>query len=108
MSRKQHRAIGVLVKIFLFVIVFAGVFLGIQFFTKTGLFKIPGVVHYDESLTENEVGLLKTILTDETELDKDVIISARNELFKPELHENEFLVAIYVPVTDFYTSHFVL
>lgn len=104
MSRKQHRAIGVLVKIFLFAIVFAGVFLGIQFFTKTGLFKIPGVVYYDESLTEDEVGLLKTILTDETELDKDVIISARNELFKPELHENEFLVAIYVPVTDFYDT----
>ena len=40
-----------------FVIVAVAVFFGVQYFTKTGIFRIPGVVYYDESLTEDEVAL---------------------------------------------------
>ena len=32
------------------IVVGCGVFFGAQYFTKTGLFKIPGVVSYDENL----------------------------------------------------------
>lgn len=85
-----------------FMVVFAGVFFGVQYFTKTGVFRIPGVVYYDESLNDDELAILKGIFTEEVDLDKDVTISARNELIKPELGEGEFLNGIYVAVTDFY------
>lgn len=74
-----------------------------QYFTKTGVFRIPGIVYYDESLTEEEIASLKEIFTEEVDLDKDVTISARNELVKPELGIGEFLTEIYVAVTDFYS-----
>lgn len=91
-----------LLTLFGFIIVGTGVFFGVQYFTKTGIFRIPGVVYYDESLSEGEKELLATIFTDEIDLDKDVTISARNELKLPELSEGEFLYSIRVPVTDFY------
>ncbi|MBQ6461008.1 CapA family protein [Candidatus Saccharibacteria bacterium] len=87
----------------IFVLVFVGTFFGVQYFTKTGVFRIPGVVYYDESLNDDELAVLAEIFTDEIDLDKDVTISARNELALPELHEGEFLYNIYVPVTDFYS-----
>ena len=87
-----------------FVIMFAAVFIGVQFFTKTGIFRIPGVVYYDESLLDTEVAMLSEIFTEEVDLDKDVTITARNELVLPELSEGEFLYQIAVPVTDFYST----
>ena len=87
-----------------FLLVGVGVFFGIQFFTKTGIFRVPGIVYYDDSLEENELSVLKTIFTDEIDLDKDVFISARNSLTKPELAEGEFIYNISVPVTDFYNT----
>ena len=87
-----------------FVIVAVAVFFGVQYFTKTGIFRIPGVVYYDESLTEDEVALFESIFTEEVDLNKDVVIKARNELEYPQLEENEFLYDIYVPVTDFYSA----
>lgn len=77
------------------------VFFGVQFFTKTGVFRAPGVVYYDESLTEAEVLELSSVFED-ADLDKDVYVSAREVLELPELLEGEFLVGIKVPVTDFY------
>ncbi|MBQ7201827.1 CapA family protein [Candidatus Saccharibacteria bacterium] len=91
-----------LLTLFCFVLVGAGVFFGVQYVTKTGIFRIPGVVYYDESLSEKEKELLETFFTDEIDLDKDVTISARNELKLPELEEGEFLYSIRVAVTDFY------
>ena len=88
--------------LFGFLFVGAGVFFGVQFFTKTGIFRIPGVVYYDESLSEAEKEELAKIFTEEIDLDKDVTISGRNELVLPELAEGEFLYSIRVPVADFY------
>ncbi len=104
MARKRGR-----IKLFsggllIFIVVFVGAFLGIQYITKTGLFRIPGVVYYDENLKPGELGVLESIFTEEIDLDKDVYISARTENIKPELDDNEFLYDIYVPVTDFYDA----
>ena len=79
-------------------------FFGVQYFTKTGLFKIPGVVYYDESLSTDERAMLGNIFNDEVVLDSDVTISARNELELPSLGEGEFLYDVDVVVTDFYST----
>jgi len=86
----------------LFVLTLTVAFLGIQFFTRTGLFRVPGVVYYDESLSDSELEALKAIFTDEVELESDVHISAYNSETKPELKEGEILYDITVPVVDFY------
>ena len=87
-----------------FVLLVVGACFGVQFLTKTGIFKVPGVVYYDESLLSDEVAKLKTIFTEEVELDKDVNISAENRLELGELDANEFLYEIAVPVADFYSD----
>lgn len=105
MSRRKRNKIKVfLISFLVFAVVAAGTVLGIQFFTKTGLFRVPGVVYYDESLNQDELAILQQIFTEEVDLDKDVYISAENSLTRPELGEGEFLEEIYVPVTDFYDS----
>ncbi|MBR0479709.1 CapA family protein [Candidatus Saccharibacteria bacterium] len=86
------------------IIVGAGVFFGGQYITKTGVFRIPGVVYYDESLTEEEIARIEEVFTDEIDLDKDVYISGRYEFSLPELEAGEFLSAVFVPVTDFYST----
>ena len=86
-----------------FLAIFVIFFLGIQFITKTGIFRIPGIVYYDDSLSETEIELLNKYFTDEIDLDKDVKISAKNYFEKPLLSDGEFLTNIYVPVTDFYS-----
>lgn len=88
----------------IFIVVFAGAFFGIQFITKTGIFRVPGVVYYDESLNAGELATLGAIFTEEVDLDKDVTISAKEYSTKPELGEGEFLYEISVPVTDFYDA----
>lgn len=84
------------------VVVGVGVFFGVQFFTKTGIFRVPGVVRYDESLSAEERELLEGIFTEEVDLDKDVEISAKYSFEKP-LGEGEYIYNIYVPVTDYYS-----
>ena len=102
--RKLRFVRNVSIGIVLFVVVFCGVFFGVQFFNKTGIFRIPGVVYYDESLSETELSILAGIFTEEIDLDKDVTISAANYLGKPDLSVNEYILNIYVPVTDFYST----
>ncbi|MBR3131954.1 CapA family protein [Candidatus Saccharibacteria bacterium] len=101
---KRNRTKAFLITISLFVVIFLAVFFGIQFITKTGVFRIPGVVYYDESLNAEELEKLAAIFTDEVDLDKDVYISAIDYLEKPELTSGEFLEKISVPVTDFYST----
>lgn len=86
-----------------FVLVFLAVFLGVQYLTKSGIFRVPGVVYYDKTLSSDELSKLSGIFTENIDLDKDVNISARNTLTLPPLSDNEYLYNIYVPVTDFYS-----
>ena len=58
--------------------------LGMQFVTQTGIFKVPGVVVFDESLLDTEIDALELYFTEEVVLDKDVLISAYNTLTRPE------------------------
>lgn len=88
----------------IFLLVGAGVFFGVQFFTKTGIFRIPGVVYYDESLSECELEVLQGIFTEEVDLDKDVHISASYSLERPQVAEGEFIYNVWVPTTDFYST----
>ncbi len=104
MVRKKQNKTKAPFYVIVFLLVFTGVFLGIQFFTKTGIFKIPGIVYYDEGLGEEEITLLQTIFTDEINLDKDVYISAWESFEKPEEKNGEFLYQIFVPVADFYDA----
>ena len=101
--RKKHVKI-ILTSVLLFVIVGVGVFFGVQWFTKTGVFRVPGVVIYDESLNAQEREVLGRIFTEEVDLDKDVRISAEYSFTKPAVGEGEFLYEIIVPVTDFYST----
>ncbi len=87
-----------------FILVFALAFFGIQFFTKTGIFRIPGVVNYDESLNDEEIALLQSIFTEDVDLDKDVTISAEESASRPSLKSGQYLYQIYVPVTDYYDT----
>ena len=86
------------------ILIGTGVFFGGQYITKTGIFRIPGVVYYDESLSEAELEVFQNIFIEEVDLDKDVTISSTNYLEKPELVEGEYLYNIYVPITDFYDT----
>lgn len=100
----KRRKVGRMKFFFLAIVVFVVVLFGVQFVTKTGVFHVPGVVYYDESLNAEEMKALESIFTEEVELDKDVTISAIEYLEKPELSENEYIYNIYVPVTDFYSA----
>lgn len=100
-SRKRPKTISF---ILLFLVIFAGGFIGIQFITKTGFFKVPGVIYYGDSLTSEERSLLESIFPEDIQLDKDVTISATNSLELKELQSGEYLYNIYVPVTDFYST----
>ena len=102
--RKRNRTKLFFGGLAVFIVVFAVAFLGIQFITKTGIFRVPGVVYYDESLKPEELAKLKTIFTEEVDLDKNVTISAKEYPTMPELHEGELLYEISVPVTDFYDA----
>ena len=104
MARRKTRRKPYLLILCCFALFFAATFFGVQFLTKTGIFRVPGVVYYDESLSSEEVALLQSIFNDEVELDNDVKISAYDTLELPDLNEGEFLYNIIVPVTDFYSS----
>lgn len=104
MRRKRSRLKLSLGAVATFVIMAGAAFLGFQYFTKTGIFRVPGVVYYDESLSAEEKAILENIFTEEIDLDKDVTISAVDSFNKPELAEGEFLYSVEVPVTDFYST----
>ena len=94
--KKRSRTKSFFSVVLIFGVVFATALFGIQFITKTGFFRIPGVVYYDESLSSDELSVLKTIFTEEVDLDKDVTISAYETLEKPEPVEGEYIYNIYV------------
>ena len=101
LKRSRRRKIGVWT-VAVFVLVGIGAFVGMQFFAKTGIFRVPGAVYYDESLSSEQLEMLQSIFTEEVKLDKDVHISAYNSLSRSDLGEGEYIYNIEVPVTDFY------
>lgn len=102
--RKRSKTKSIFAGLVTFLVVFAAAFFGIQYITKTGFFRIPGVVYYDESLNPEELATLEGIFTEEIDLDKDVRISATVYPERPELEAGQFLYDILVPTTDFYES----
>lgn len=102
--RKKNKIKSFVFDVIVFGLVFVGAFFGIQYITKSGIFKMPGRVYYDESLSTDELTVLTSIFTDDVILDKDVSIIAKDYDSKPELKNGEFLYEIYVPVTDFYDA----
>ena len=77
MGRRRSSRAGLFLRgTLIFIVMFVVAVIGVQFLTKTGIFHVPGVVTYDESLNENEMAVLGGIFTDEVELDKDVTVSA--------------------------------
>lgn len=102
MSRRKSRRLKYFVVTILVAVLLVGVFFGFQYIKKIGIFRVPGVVYYDESLSPEEKTKLEAIFTEDVELDKDVTISASISNTKPELAEDELLTAVSVPVADFY------
>lgn len=102
-QKKRKKTKSIIITLICFVLVALGTFFGVQFFTKTGIFRIPGVVYYDGPFDEETEEKLKEIFTEEVDLDKDVHISTYNSFSKTDLAEGEFLYKIYVPVNDFYS-----
>lgn len=89
-----------LLPVFLVILV---VFL-VLYFTKTGPFFVPGKIIYDSSLTDYEKQQISALFPDDLVLKNDLVISASESLEHPEVTENDFLIGIYVPVTDFYST----
>ena len=105
MGAKRVRKTGKIIIILIaLAIVSVGAFFGVQFFTKTGIFRIPGVVYYNDSLTSDETRIFENIFDEKVDLDKDVTISANYSLEQPVARAGEYLYEILVPVTDFYSS----
>ncbi len=103
-KRSRHLPKKIAIMVVVFVAVFALAFVGVQFITKTGIFKIPGKVIYDESVSAEEIQDFDRIFNEEVVLDKDVTISVENRLELGELSEHEYLAEVLVPVGDFYTA----
>lgn len=86
-----------------FIGTFAVVLVGIQFITKTGIFKVYGEIKYDENVTEDEKNYVSEMINcnDCKRLDYDVSISI-TETVDEKTPENSYLSEIYVPVANFY------
>ena len=81
-------------------------FFGIQFFTKTGLFRNPGELVFAESFLDSEAEEYRELFS-ETTLDKDLVFSYVSETSlrsgDPE-GTKTFLVDVIVPIEDFYST----
>lgn len=92
-------------KLFLLIPLFFGVFIVSFFATRiistSSLFREPGILIYDESLTDAERELISSRLPEGLQLEYDISISASyvNEIF-PSVGSH--LIDILVPVTDYY------
>lgn len=77
-------------------------FVGVQYFTKTGLFKIPGKLLFSESFPDLEAEKIQERFA-ETELEADLTLSYTVEP-KAVGGENYYLQGVFVPTTDFYST----
>lgn len=84
------------------------VFFGIQFFTKTGIFHVPGKLIFSEDFPEEEKKYFSDLLA-EIELDSDLELKIVEREGKPnENSGNVFLIDAFVPTTDFYSTENVI
>ena len=90
-TRKLRVAVGVGLG---FAIVFVAVFFGVQWFTRSGVFRVPGVVYFDESLTDAERVAVAAVFDEKLDLDKDATITARSVLELGTLQANEYIYYI--------------
>ena len=102
-EKRRHKGLKTILIILGVAIVSTGTFFGYQFFTETGIFFKPGVITYDEHLTEEEKQKLTAVFTEDVILKTDLNITVTEQLEKPTLKNNEFIVDIFVPVTNFYS-----
>lgn len=89
-------------------------FFGIQFITKTGFFKVYGVLTIGERVPEDIKSALESIVNDEIKLDHDVAVDIDHRIHasdeiscaKAESNNCKFnlLYDVLVPVTDFYDT----
>ncbi len=99
-----------LLTIFIFALVAMGAFFGIQYITKSGIFKVYGVIQIADDVPEDIKSALAPISNDEVKIDHDINVNMKYGLGYPEkLSCNiqlgcyaHLLYDILVPVTDFY------
>lgn len=82
-----------------FLIGVAGAFFGVQYYLKTGLFKIPGKLIFADQMLDSEAEKYREAVG-ETELDRDVTFSE----FLSDGVSDALLVDVVVPVADFYET----
>ncbi|MBQ8996503.1 CapA family protein [Candidatus Saccharibacteria bacterium] len=80
-------------------------FFGVQFVTKTGIFKVPGVVRFSESFPDSEAEKIAALFEpEEIELDKDLVFYYTEMLDETLAAENSYLADIFVPTAEFYST----
>ena len=72
-------------------------FFGVQFYFKTGVFKVPGKVIFADEILDSEAAKYQAAL-EEVELEKDVVFSE----FYGDYGSDAFVTDVLVPVADFY------
>ena len=72
-------------------------FFGVQYFLKTGMFKVPGKLIFADEILDSEAEKYRAALA-EVELDKDVVFSE----FYDGYGKDALVTDVLVPVADFY------
>lgn len=82
-----------------FVIGAAAAFFGVQYYLKTGLFKVPGKLVFADQILDSDAEKYREAVG-ETELNKDVTFSE----FYDDGQSDAIIVDVIVPVADFYEA----
>lgn len=100
----QKKKIGIIVGISITIIITAIVAIfAIHFFTKTGVFHQPGVIVFEENISDSQRDFVNNIITSDIDLalEDDIIISSQTRT-NLETSNSQLLYNILVPTTDFY------
>ena len=108
-AKKKKNGIKKVIIALIFAIIVSGSVL-VKLWLDTNPFKVPGVITYDLSLTEEERAYLSEIFKDyegekpEKILDHDVKFSAETITKRKEAADGVLLFALDVPTVDFYSN----
>ena len=99
--------------IIIFIIVAVAAFFGIQYFTKSGMFKVYGKLEIAENVPKDIKSKLTSISDGEDKIERDIAINMNYSLESPKKLncdatlgcEANLLYDILVPVADFYNSN---